>query len=406
VKQVLIVLVVASAMAVVVWVLSPWKPSAASKPASASEEPSTATPFPLSSITQNQEPGPKGRGMAVKLPNQVNDSFATTESLLRHLKETLAQRGDLPPGEISAALEATRNSFLELPPDEAAAALIAELESGIDLQTGLPLLPGSGGSLAASSTYRVALLDWLGQSSPTDALAYSRQVLQQTTSPDEYALAMRNIAWAKESTSGDAELTAAFNEMLSRPDWLISPSRGYLEAIDVAVAVGGADMLRQIASLVGMRDGTTHPADFAASLALDRMLLRQPELVTSTLAGDPTFLDWSPKARARLMSRSDIRQPVQKEALYRYLSNPAISSAELAEFGKRFPNLSFIRGNRLVTTDVPLSSFRGIDEPSLNVIAQWRSDPALQHAEPALEEINRRLQFGNVPRARPPSEGE
>lgn len=77
----------------------------------------------------------------------------------------------------------------------AAEALIAELQTGRDLETGLQFVVGAEGVLDEAPSYRSALLDLLGQTDPEAALHFSQSILENTQSPDEYALALRNVAW-------------------------------------------------------------------------------------------------------------------------------------------------------------------------------------------------------------------
>ncbi|MCU0749383.1 MAG: hypothetical protein MUF13_07550, partial [Akkermansiaceae bacterium] len=93
-------------------------------------------------------------------------------------------------------LEALRQTIREAPDEqEAAAALASYLKSGVDVFTKLPFEVGEEGMLATAPTLRTALLDLLVTLDPTLALELARTIMNQTSSPDEYAIALRNLAW-------------------------------------------------------------------------------------------------------------------------------------------------------------------------------------------------------------------
>lgn len=308
-------------------------------------------------------------------------------------------RANAPRAQILAELASLKAALDELDPDVAAATVIELLKAGDDASTGLVLRVGEEGVLDEPTTYRVALLDLLGQTEPEAALAYSREVLDLKTTQDEYAIALRNVAWLNYEHQLDAELHQRFAEMVTTPSWLGSPSNGFLEAFDVAVEVGGLKSLYTVAQLIRVPASsdifaTSDSVNHAGFLALDRLMLREPETVIAAFVADPTFLADNPHFRASLMSRIDPTQPGQRGALEHYLTGIQHASGELEYFASIYPNANYIDGNRLVTgweTVLQSVDVAKRDERILPYLESLRADPAYAAVSKALDEIILRL---------------
>jgi len=124
----------------------------------------------------------------------------------------------------------------------ASAAIRRFLDSGSDGPTGMQFKVGARGTLEGAPTLRTFLLDYLGQIDPAAAASYSKAVLSASQSPDEWALALRNIARGDGSSDARALLEQKTSELLRRDDWQHDPTVGYLEAFDVAVYLGGTNL--------------------------------------------------------------------------------------------------------------------------------------------------------------------
>jgi hypothetical protein len=252
--------------------------------------------------------------------------------------------------------------------------------------------------LASAPTWRTGLLDLLGQTDPWLALPFSREVLAETNQPDEYALALRNLGWVNINRQLDEEIAGAFAAMLHREDWLNNPTVGYLEGFDLAVELGGPEMVRRMGDLIVPRAQSERvdPVTFAAFLALDRMVQRQPDDFLAVLQAAPDWLQDTPNYRAALMSRLDVRQPAQLAALEGYLRNPRVGHTEKTDFLARFPNRSSMQGHRLVTSWEDVRTQRGLDPASVEQLAQWRQDPSFRelHAEMAAAETRLKQSLG------------
>ncbi|MDX2079201.1 MAG: hypothetical protein SFU53_00295 [Terrimicrobiaceae bacterium] len=310
----------------------------------------------------------------------------------------LASR-DAPAPEIRAGFLALKKRVHELPPDGAAAELIRELRTGRDTTTGLAFRVGEHGTIADPTTYRVGLLDLLGQTEPEAALAFSREILTTTASADEFAIALRNVAWLNVDGRFNAELTNTFSAMLDRPGWLTNPTAGFLEAFDVAVAVGGPAMAIELASVIGV---SSEPAgsritEAAAALALERLMIREPDAILSAIQQNAQWLDWAPEIRGSLLARLDVREGRQNAFLRDYLTRTTVPEAEMSRFVRTFPDLSFRGSHRLVTGPEKIERFRGIDGATIRQINEWLTDPTMAPAVARLEAIRDRLIRLNTP---------
>jgi len=99
-----------------------------------------------------------------------------------------------------------------LPPDAASREIQSFLASGRDAPTGLDVKVESGGSLGDASSLRVFLLDYLGRIDKPAGGRLAEEVLSAYTTPDEWAVSLRNYAWAH--TDGDALLQAKTRQFL------------------------------------------------------------------------------------------------------------------------------------------------------------------------------------------------
>src|SRR5205085_2192857 len=109
-----------------------------------------------------------------------------------------------------------------------------------------------GNILAGAPTLRVFLMDLLGQLSKSTgdnaADAMARNVLETKTSPEEWALSLRNVAWHEPAAK--KYLADKVREMLAEPAWIAAPSVGLLESFDVIVFSGDPTFIPQLADMV------------------------------------------------------------------------------------------------------------------------------------------------------------
>lgn len=257
------------------------------------------------------------------------------------------------PEKNAAYLEQLARFLESMPPAEAIAAIRAFLASGRDAKTGLDYSVGSGGILASAPSLRVFLLDELGQlaktgNDPASSLAVSREVLATPTSPDEWSLALRNVAWA-DKNSGDY-LNQKFQQMLAQPTWTANPSTGLLESFDIPVFTQNVAIIPQMDKALQEQD---NPASRAAAVALDRLAEASPLKVMNYLNGNPGVLADSPMLRADYFSKADLSNPEQVGALETYFSRTDVSPAEIAKVVDGLASPGSFVSNNLLTTSTP-----------------------------------------------------
>ena len=266
------------------------------------------------------------------------------------------------------------------------------LESGVDAPTGLRLAAGTDGMLDAWPTLRVFILDRLPSVDPEAGLEISLRVMEEMTSPDEYAIALRNLAWSDLDGDLAEDLIHRLDRMFSRADWVAQSSPGLLEAIDAAVVLpedAGVEVALRITAL-GNSTGN-QPLTRAAMMALDRMIERNPA----------TLVDWEPaerlqpEQRASLMSRIDPSEAEQLRVFSDYLAGLA-NERELAVFSRLFPNGNQLRGNRLFSASLPTVSIGQRREKDVRILDAIRDleFPAASPAAVALQQIRERLEAG------------
>jgi hypothetical protein len=316
---------------------------------------------------------------------QLSPSRQTAEdlALLEQIRVILA--------ELAARLRA-------LPNDAVAEAMIQYLSSGRDLETGLRFQVGEGGLLSDSPTIRTFLLDLFADIDALGARDYSLGIFDASASSSEWALALRNIAW--QDTAGEYRglLRGRLSELLSRQEWLARPDSGFLEAFDPAVFLGDADALREMGSVLGVRDATGRLADngmtHAAFLAMDRITAAHPAQTVELIQSDPEFLSWAPRHRGALMSRLDARDPVQADAAGQYLLRRDINAEERYAFLSLFPNPNGSLGDSLISQPALVAEFEsGLarDRAALQLIRNWLADPRYAFAREELVRSEARL---------------
>jgi len=313
------------------------------------------------------------------------------EIKLRQLSDSLKSAPDAKAAQRS--LGELRRELSTMPTNGALAAIRQFLDSKVDASTHLGFKLAANGMLDEAPTLRTFLLDELGRLDPAAAADYAKVVLASMDSPDEWAVALRNLAAGDGSDAGHALLEQKTAQLLQYAPWQQNPSAGYLEAFDVAVYLGGTNLLPTISILVQSQNNpaVTH----AAYLALDRMIINNPATELAALEAAPDLLQGREATRADYFARADVRDPQQRQVLESYLLNPAISSSELQTFAGIYPNANFmISPNLLTPTPTPdRNSLLSRDAQSLALAQQWMADPRFANLGPVLQKITARLQY-------------
>ncbi len=294
---------------------------------------------------------------------------------------------------IAQKLAALRVELQSLPAKEAVAQIRKFLDTKSDASTHMGFKVASNGFLDQAPTLRTFLLEELGRLDAAAAADYSRVILSNMDSPDEWAVALRSLALGDSSADGRALLTQKTAQMLQYAPWQQNPSTGYLEAFDVPVYLGGAGFVPTLSSLVQSQDNSA--ISHAAFLALDRLVINNPVAVLQSLESAPDLMSGRESTRADYFGRADVRDPQQRQILESYLLNPAITPAELQTFAGIFPNGNFMVSPNLLTqnTTIDHEGLIDRDQQSLAVAQQWLADPRFSQLAPVLQTIVQRLQM-------------
>jgi hypothetical protein len=280
----------------------------------------------------------------------------TAEELGRSIAAALAVLKDPNNHNKAQALAALRAAFAAADPKVAIAAIRQFLKTGQDASTGLRFKVGEGGVLAEAPSLRTFLMDQLGslsqQAQTADAAQEAKDTLSSMSSPDEWAVAMRNLAWADPDGS-KPYLAQKVREMLNYAPWQQNPSGGYLEAFDVAAYSGDGSLAGVLAPLAK----SASPVQQAALVAMERLSAVAPAQVSAYLNANPGVLSDSPMLRADYMGNVDLSDPAQEAQAEAYLNRPDVSEAEKEKFLARLATpAGFVSDTLLTPADTTAST--------------------------------------------------
>ena len=293
----------------------------------------------------------KVAGVANVGPKQtVSPMSEDRAQITRSLASALTAMRQGKPAEVEAVL-AQLDEMLDGKKGHAEVAIAAILEFlkiGQDAATGRGFIIGDGGILAESTTLRVYLMDKLGQLSrevgSEAALGVAREVLRNFGSADEWAVSMRNVAWADPASR--EFLQDRVSAMLSHREWREQPSTGMLEAFDVIVHTGAMVTVSELGQLVSVRNS---PLARASSVALDRLSGQSGLELTTLLNQQPELLAAVPLLRADLFAHANLAVPAQREQLEIYLLRPEVDAKERRKFFNSLIQTGQFLSNNLIT---------------------------------------------------------
>ena len=269
-----------------------------------------------------------------------------------------------------AALDALRESLTHAEPKVALAAIRQFLAGGENADTGQGFRVGEGGVLAEAPTLRTFLMDQLGTISrdagTADAAEEARATIAANTSPDETALAMRNLAWTDPDGS-KATIAAAERAMLANNAWRQSPTAGYLESFDVIPYTGDVSTMDDLANLAR----TPSALQQAALVALERLSAMDPADVSSYLNAHPDILSDRPMLRADYMGNVDLSDPAQRAQAEAYLARTDVTDAEKDKFIARLVTPAGFVSNNLLTPATIAVSIPAHQALVNQVAGQW-----------------------------------
>jgi hypothetical protein len=277
-----------------------------------------------------------------------------------------------------------------LPPDAASQAIQTFLASGRDAPTGLDIKVEAGGGLGDASSLRVFLLDYLGRIDKTAAGKLAEDVLSKYTTPDEWAVSLRNYAWAH--SDGDAFLQAKTRQLLENPAWRHNPTAGFLEAFDTIVYSRDTGLTPALAGMVVEPENKA--LAHAAYLTLDRLTITEPAAVLDQLHKQPGLMKGHELTRANFFARADIADPKQKSLVEDYLLDTGRGMQELNAFAGIYPNENYMLSNNLLTeTQTPTGAeIAARDRAALEMVQTWLEDPRFEKVRPQLQTMQKRLQ--------------
>lgn len=300
-------------------------------------------------------------------------------------------RKDAPAEAISRDLTGLRAGLLAMPKDEAVRRIRGFLDSGMDRETGLSFGIAKDGSLSEWPSFRTFLLDTLLAVDPAAAAEVGRSILEQPTTADEWALALRNVA--RGDSSADPEfLRAKTEELIRNPAWQADPSIGYLNAFDVLVHVQATASTPLLSGLIQRKD--RKDLAHAGFLTLDRLVQGQPVEVLTRLSADTALQQSRPEMVAQQFARADLRDPAQKDLVKAWLLDPARTEVELRSFAGVYPNNNQFVSNNLLTAQAaaPGDDLAAHDREALKVLSAWAGDPAFAALGPHLRTMLSRLE--------------
>jgi hypothetical protein len=313
-------------------------------------------------------------------PGNAGDSVSALDARIR------SALGGIRPGSLDANrrfMEELLRELMAADPAEAIRAITAFLKGGDDVATGLEFAVGSGGKLKSWPSLRVLLLDVLGRISPEAALPVSREVLGRKDSADEWALAMRNIAWGDRNSN--AYLEGKVREMWYHNPWLAEPSGGFLEAFDVAVYVRGAGLVPRLEEL--MRSPRVE-LERAAIVALDRIADAAPLDVMSMLNSNPGLISERPLVRADYFSKADLRDSRQRQAVEVYLGRTDVAPEEKQKFvdGLAAPG-QMVGDSLLAPPPDPDRDLAARDRAMKDAVSGWMASGKYPELEPGFRRL-------------------
>lgn len=302
------------------------------------------------------------------------------ETLFAKLQEGTATEADL---------DALKRALLAADPALAMAAIGEFLARGSDARTGFDFTLRPGGELT-SPTLRVLLMDVLGRIAKRDgsdaAAKLARATLEKKDSADEWAIALRNMAWREPAAT--AYLAAKAREMLAYEPWRVAPTSGMLEAFDVIVFTKDASLT---ADLAHAQNDPNEQLRHAADVALDRLAAANPLDVMNHLNANPALLAERPMLRADYFAKADLAAAGQKTALEFYLGRQDIAEAEKTKLLKALATPATFISENLLTEPPPEPDDAAREHAILGAVHEWLVGKRFPPLESQLLQLQRRL---------------
>lgn len=298
------------------------------------------------------------------------------------------------------ALQGLSRELASQPRDQAVERVLDWLASGADMETGMWFRLGPGGQLLEASTFRSFAFDQLARLDPQLAADMAESVFrsgQMPSTPDEFALLLRNLARLTELADSERVdlLEAQMRRLTGNTEWIAQPGIPFLESFDVWVGLESVDAVQNLHSWLGL--GEQNPAlEHAAYLTLERLIDRIPEQTLYALAHPNTanLPAASANYRAALWARTPLEKISGEHLVDAYLLNPATTSVERSAFFAQLPNLHFSHSHNLLSeAKVPdANTLLERLEATRHQLLVWHEDPRFAPDRPSIENAVQRLQ--------------
>ena len=292
--------------------------------------------------------------------------------------------------EVRARMSEIKGRWIDADPHAVAESIATLLRSGDDRETGIEFETGHGGGLRGWPTLRVFLLDALMSTDPDIAVELAREILADTNSAEEYAVAMRALVMERPWRASDEELEERLRMLLGRSDWQEQRRAGFAEALDLPREIASDDAFESLVQWVD----TSPEFEEAGEMALHEFAADHSAVAISELADDSTMLAENPGLRAGLMARADPADPEQLQTVEAYLADPAVSQVEKRDFLKLFPLRSATTGFRLYGGNpkpFERESVIASDRAAAIAVDRWLQG-GFESLQPELEALGQRLE--------------
>jgi hypothetical protein len=297
-------------------------------------------------------------------------------------------------------LETFRQNLLKGDPALSIQAIREFLAKGRDAPTGEEFVVGKGGVLGGAPTLRVLLLDLLGRiarTSGSDAgVQVGRTILEQKTSADEWAMALRNVGW--QDPNARAFLAAKGRELLLHEAWRSKPSAGYLESFDTAVFTADPAFVPLLTELSKTADLAQASPDApeeevmgdvqrAATVALDRLSETAPLAVMKYFNEHPEAFADRPFLRADYFAKVDLRDAEQRTAIEKYLSRDDVELDEKLKVVDGLASPASIITDALLTAPALREDSPGQQQAVRTTYTAWLAANRFPTLQPQIREV-------------------
>jgi len=289
------------------------------------------------------------------------------------------------------SLDSLRGRLLAMTSAGAVAEISAFLQSGKDRDAGLEFEIGAGGAMKGWPTLRVFLLDLLLGIDPAAAARISREILATSTTADEWAISLRNVARGEADGDTRDYLRAKAEELITNSGWQAKPSVGYLNAFDVLVHTDATESTALLSGLIQQKE--RRDLAHAGFLTLDRLVQRQPLEMLIRIQSDLALQKSRPEMTAQQFARADLRDGPQQAVVKSWLLDPTRTPTELHNFASTYPNNNRMVSQNLLTSEdsVAGADLATHDRGVLEIIRHWKTEPGFETLSRYLEIMDGRV---------------